>query len=55
MRDWDRENFGTCLETATTCDDIKEKKISDKDQRSRRGGVVDDRHSDDSRAAWKVG
>lgn len=24
--EWDRENFGTCLETATICDAIKEKK-----------------------------
>lgn len=24
--EWDRENFGTCLETATTCDVIKGKK-----------------------------
>ena len=26
--EWDRENFGTCLETATTCDVIKGKKKS---------------------------
>lgn len=52
--EWDRENFGTCLETATTCDVIKgKKKISNTDQRSRRGGVVDVRHSDDSEDVMK--
>lgn len=47
--EWDRKNFGTYFETATTCDVIKKKKkTSNKDQRSRKGSVVDDRHSDDS-------